>query len=200
MADGTGVSASSATRKTQNVQAPATASDTADKLNHQSKPVRQRVRVLQPEQLDPATAQGLCRTVDAAASITQLGGCMSRGKLQDLLYFAQAWHLVWDYELLFPDSLRVTDNGILIESIELLAGDDFTVTPGTLRKGNANRLSQSQQRTLVGVVRFYRKLNHYRLSEQIRDHTPWQSARAAADGTEPAYIDPHELFRYYRKA
>lgn len=121
---------------------------------------------------------------------------MSRGKLQDLLYFGQAWHLVWDNELLFPDPIISTEDGVRIEAVEELTAEAFTVTAKQLRTGQPGRLTDSQERTLVSVIKFYGSRNHYRLSEEIRDSAPWQQARASGD----AAIEPAALLRHYRQA
>lgn len=157
---------------------------------------RRRVRVLSPEKLNPETAVGPGSVIDAAALLVKVAGSMSRGKLQDLLYFAQAWHLVWDNELLYPDPIIATDDGVRIEVVESLIGSAFTVTAEQLRKGKPKQLTESQQGTLLGVTNFYANRNHYRLSEQIRGSAPWQQARSS-DG-DPV-IEPAALLRYYRE-
>lgn len=168
--------------------------------NRHAKPLRRRIRVLPPENLSPETAKGACDILDAAAFLVQVAGPLARAKLNDLLYFAQAWHLVWDHELLFRDAILATEDGVSIAAIDRLGGGAFTVEPRHVRKGRADRLGESQQRTLLGIVKFYSGRNHYRLSEQIRQETPWRQARqAAALGSTPT-VEPAALHRYYRES
>ncbi len=172
----------------------------AEGKDRHGKPLRRRVRVLPPENLSPETVRGACDIMDAAAFLVQVAGPLARAKLNDLLYFAQAWHLVWDHELLFPDTILATEDGVTIGAIEKLAGGAFTVESRHVRKGRAERLSESQKRTLLGIVKFYSGRNHFRLSEQIRLENPWRQARqAAALGSEPV-VEPAALHRYYRES
>ena len=46
------------------------------------------------------------RAIDAAEYILRKQGSMSAMKLQKLLYYAQAWHMVWEDELLFPENIE----------------------------------------------------------------------------------------------
>jgi uncharacterized phage-associated protein len=114
--------------------------------------------------------------------------------VQDLLYFGQAWHLVWDNELLFPNPIIATEDGVRTEAVEELAGEAFTVTTKQLRTGQPDRLTDSQKRTLIGIINFYGSRNHYRLSEEIRDSAPRQQARASGD----AVVEPATLLQHYR--
>ncbi len=43
---------------------------------------------------------------DVAAYIIERHGRMSSMKLQKLVYYSQAWHLVWDDEPLFPERIQ----------------------------------------------------------------------------------------------
>lgn len=121
---------------------------------------------------------------------------MSWLKLQDLLYFAQAWHLVWDNELLFPEAILATETGVQIEAVETLLIGRFDVT--TVRSGRPAKLTGSQQQTLIGIAKHYAGRSHFRLSELIQEHKPWQEARAAAAPEQPGVIQPAALYRYYR--
>lgn len=118
-------------------------------------------------------------------------------KLQDLLYFAQAWHLVWDNELLFAEPLLATGEGVQVAVIEALLSNNFDVTARHLRERVPANLTESQKRTLLGVAKHYSGRSHYRLSEQIREEKPWLAARAAAEAGKPCQIDRAVLYRYY---
>lgn len=159
---------------------------------------RRRVRVLPAGTFCPETAPGVCRAIDAAAFLANAVRPVSWLKLQDLLYFAQAWHLVWDSELLFAEPLLAAEEGVQVEIIEALLKNYFDVTARNLRAGVPDNLTESQKRTLLGVAKHYAQRSHYRLSKQIREGTPWQAARAAAEAGQPGQIDPADLYRYYR--
>src|SRR5690625_515662 len=158
----------------------------------------QRVRVIPKERFTKEGMSHTARVHDAAAFLVRIPKPLSWLKLQDLLYFAQAWHLVWDEELLFPEDIIATPEGISIPEIDRRLSGSFEVKPGQLRKGRPDRLTESQQQTLSGIVKFYAGRSHYRLNELIIAAAPWQAARAAADGSAPARIEPVELHRHYR--
>lgn len=155
-----------------------------------------RVRVLPASAFCPGSTANSCSAIDAAAFLHRAVKPVSWLKLQDLLYFAQAWHLVWDNELLFPEAILATEDGVQIEAIEKLLSGRFEVTSG--RTGRPAKLLGTQEQTLVGIAKHYASRSHYRLSELIREHKPWQEARAAASPGQPGVIQPAALYRYYR--
>lgn len=155
-----------------------------------------RVRVLPTSAFCPESSANLCRVIDAAAFLVKAVQPVSWLKLQDLLYFAQAWHLVWDNELLFPEPILATEDGVQIEAIEKLLSGRFEVT--SVRTGRPAKLLGTQEQTLVGIAKHYAGRNHFRLSELIREHKPWQEARAAVAAGAPVAIDPAAMYRYYR--
>lgn len=155
-----------------------------------------RVRVLPASAFCPESSANLCRVIDAAAFLVKAVQPVSWLKLQDLLYFAQAWHLVWDNELLFPEAILATEDGVQIEAIEKLLAGRFEVT--SVRTGRPAKLLGTQEQTLVGIAKHYAGRNHYRLSGLIRGHKPWQAARAAAEAGRPNRIEPRVLYSYYR--
>lgn len=60
-----------------------------------------------------------------------LGSCgpMSAMKLQKLVYYAQAWSLVWDEQPLFPDDFEAWANGPVVRSLYDLHRGQFRVSP-----------------------------------------------------------------------
>ena len=156
---------------------------------------RRRVRVLPADKLRKTAEETKRNVTDAAAFLVQVPRPMSWLKMQDLLYLAQAWHLVWDGELLFPDPIVATEDGISIPRLHDLLAGKFEVTRFDLRMGRDSRLSESARRTLSGMVKFYGDRSHYRLSEMFLTEEPWLRAREAA----PDFIiDPAILHRHYR--
>ena len=54
---------------------------------------------------------------DVAAMILNEQGAMTAMKLQKLVYYCQAWHLVWDEECLFPERIEAWANGPVVRAI-----------------------------------------------------------------------------------
>lgn len=164
-----------------------------------AQPARRRVRVLPRERLEAAGRPGLCSATDAAAFLVRIAAPLSWLKIQDLLYYAQGWHLVWDGELLFSDPVTAVSDGVRIPQLDAMLNGRFDVKVSDLRKGRPDRLSESQKRTIVGVTSFYAGRSHYRLSEQIRQEQPWLHARAGVEADEESNIDPAVLFRFFSR-
>jgi len=54
---------------------------------------------------------------DVAAYILKNGGRMSVMKLQKLVYYSQAWHLVWEDKRLFSDRIEAWANGPVVPNL-----------------------------------------------------------------------------------
>ena len=91
-----------------------------------------RVRVLPASAFCPGSTANSCSAIDAAAFLHRAVKPVSWLKLQDLLYFAQAWHLVWDNELLFPEAILATEDGV--HGLRHFAGVHYASQTSDLRK------------------------------------------------------------------
>ncbi len=130
--------------------------------------------------------------LDAAAFLALVPRAMSWLKMQDLLYYAQGWHLVWDGEPLFADAIMATEAGVRIEAVDSLLRDDFAVT--RVSGGTDRNLSESARQTLSGIVKFYGGRNHFRLREAIIRETPWLQAREAGTDSPISVTAMREYF------
>jgi uncharacterized phage-associated protein len=133
-----------------------------------------------------------------AAFLVLLAQPLSWLKLQDLLYYAQAWHLVWDGEALFTEPILATSTGVRIESIDKPLAKKFSVVADDLPASQPTALSQSQQQTVSGIVRFYAGQSHFRLVNNIMLEEPWLAARTrAGNESTPEQISTDELRTYF---
>lgn len=153
-----------------------------------------RVRMLPAGVLEGTSPRPETSALDAAAFLCRFPRPLSWLKLQDLLYFALAWHLVWDSELLFHEPVIATADGIRIDPVNDLLAGKFEVTERQLRKAQPERLTESQQRSLAGILDFYGHRSHFRLAELIRQDAAWRQARTLGD----APVDTALLYRHYR--
>lgn len=71
--------------------------------------------------------------LDVAAHILREHGAMTHMKLQRLCYFAQAWHLVWTAQPLFPERIEAWANGPVVPVLYQALRGDFTVDADTLQ-------------------------------------------------------------------
>ena len=72
------------------------------------------------------------RAKDVAAYILKKCGNMSHMKLQKLMYYAQAWSLVWDEEPLFPERIEAWVNGPVVRPLYADLRLTYTVSEGHL--------------------------------------------------------------------
>ena len=82
----------------------------------------------------------------------RMGLPCSRMKLLKLLYYAQAWSLVWDGQPLFADRIEAWDDGPVVRS--LWAERKHLQAPPI---GDPGTLTDAQKATVLEVVRFYGK-------------------------------------------
>lgn len=117
---------------------------------------------------------------DVAKFILNQTGEISAMKLQKLVYYSQAWSLVWDENPLFSERIIAWANGPVVYELYNEHRGQFTVS--VLQPGNENQLSPEQQTTVSRVVDFYGKHTAQELSDFTHNEPPWKSARK---GLEP---------------
>jgi uncharacterized phage-associated protein len=135
---------------------------------------------------------------DAAAAVLQRTGQITAMKLQKLVYYAQAWSLVWDEEPLFDERIEAWANGPVVRELYNEHRGMYTVGPDWT-SGDPNALSQDQQETVDIVVGQYGKHSAQWLSELTHMEDPWREARAglgvAERGTREITLD--SMAEYY---
>lgn len=119
---------------------------------------------------------------DVAAYILQSKGAMSTWKLQKLVYYSQAWHLVWDEEPLFGEPIEAWANGPVVRSLYSQHRGQFNVS--RLHLGDPDALTTSEQATVDGVLASYGGLTGRQLSHLTHAEGPWQHARAGLSPTD----------------
>src|SRR5450756_3169344 len=92
----------------------------------------------------------MARVDDVAAAILQRQGQMSTWKLQKLVYYCQAWHLVWEENPLFDDPIQAWANGPVVRSLYDRHRGQFSVS--SWRNGDASRLTPEESSTVDAVL------------------------------------------------
>lgn len=69
--------------------------------------------------------------VDVAEYVLSKLGPMTAMKLQKLVYYAHAWHLVWDGEPMLDARIEAWANGPVVPELHEMHRDRFKVHPGT---------------------------------------------------------------------
>jgi uncharacterized phage-associated protein len=110
---------------------------------------------------------------DVAAYILQRGPTTAL-KLQKLVYYAQAWSLVWDDEPLFPERIEAWANGPVVFELYDRHRGIFRVSAWN---GDPTSLSRKQRETVDSVLKFYGKYSSQELSNLTHQEAPWKNAR-----------------------
>jgi uncharacterized phage-associated protein len=112
---------------------------------------------------------------DVAAYILHKAGTMTAMKLQKLVYYAQAWSLVWDEKPLFSERIEAWANGPVVPDLFAAHRGEFTVSEEP--NGNRKRLDVKEQKTINAVIKFYGDKPAAWLSDLSHREAPWKDAR-----------------------
>ncbi|MGO4135016.1 Panacea domain-containing protein [Rhizobium brockwellii] len=139
---------------------------------------------------------------DVAEYILRSRGEMTAMKLQKLVYYAQAWSLVWDERPLFDESIQAWANGPVCRSLYSAHHRQFSVVPGSILPAVAiPQLDDRARATIDAVMKFYGDKSAQWLSDLTHLEMPWRRARERAgvpDGAqceeEITLADMHEYY------
>lgn len=138
------------------------------------------------------------RAIDVADYILQAHGAMSAMKLQKLVYYAQAWHLVWEDKELFSEDIQAWANGPVVPDLYDRHHGSFSLSPGFF-KGDTSRLSPKSKDVIDRVLKFYGDKDAQWLSDLTHMEAPWKNARVGlADGERGDHIiSTASMMEYY---
>lgn len=136
---------------------------------------------------------------DVAKYIIEKQGEMSAMKLQKLVYYSQAWSLVWDDEKLFDEKIEAWANGPVVRDLYEAHKGQFKVCCSTLIDGDSGILSPDQRETIDSVIHAYGDKSAQWLSDQTHAELPWKQARKGlSDGDRGhAEIALDSMAEYY---
>lgn len=134
---------------------------------------------------------------DVAAYILARQGQMSTMKLQKLVYYAQAWHLVWAEEPLFGEKIEAWANGPVVKELFAAHRGRFTVDAWPL--GDPTNLDKVQAGSVDATLETYGGLSGRKLSYLTHAERPWRDARYGYAPTELCHVEitPEALQDYY---
>lgn len=112
---------------------------------------------------------------DAAAYILERMGAMTTMKLQKLVYYSQAWSLVWDENPLFEEKVEAWANGPVVRDLFDYHRGMYEISSMPL--GNPRLLNQEQQDTVDAVLEYYGHRSAQWLIELTHMEDPWTQAR-----------------------
>src|SRR5258708_39761870 len=112
---------------------------------------------------------------DTAAYILRKNGPVTAMKLQKLVYYSQAWSLVWDDKPLFPEEIEAWANGPVVPVLYDWHRGAYNVA--ACSKGDFESLAAEQVATVDSVLSFYGDKSSQWLSDLTHSEEPWQNAR-----------------------
>ena len=130
----------------------------------------------------------MANALDVAAYILSKLGPVAAMKLQKLVYYSQAWSLVWDEKPLFPNRIEAWANGPVVRDLYEAHRGQFQVS--NLPKGDAAALSGPERETVDSVLKFYGDKEGQWLSDLTHREDPWKNAR---EGLAPGEYGCREI-------
>lgn len=137
---------------------------------------------------------------DVAAFVLAKQGEITAMKLQKLVYYSQAWSLVWDEAPLIREKIQAWANGPVVPELYFAHKGKYTVAPGEI-EGNPDALDEDQRETIEAVLSHYGDKHSQWLSDLTHAEDPWKYARKEAglpDGARgTAEITQAAMAEYY---
>ena len=134
---------------------------------------------------------------DVAAFILKNRAEMTTMKLQKLIYYCQAWSLVWDENPLFSENIEAWSNGPVVRELYDKHKGQFKVSKWPL--GNSDLLTENQMETICRVLDFYGDKTSQWLSDLTHNEDPWKNARQGLSLGERSdrVISHADMVEYY---
>ena len=118
-------------------------------------------------------------------------------KLEKLVYYAQAWSLVWDEKPLFRNRIEAWANGPVVPALYEKHRGQYAVNliPGA----DHRKLNKEQRETVEAVLSFYGDRTSQWLSDLTHLEDPWrQTRKGIQDGERGNRVIPTgSLLEYY---
>lgn len=119
---------------------------------------------------------------DVAAYIMKQVDEMTTMKLQKLVYYCQAWSLVWDEEPLFKENIEAWSNGPVVRELFNYHRGQFMIS--SILIGNPDILNERQLETINAVLDYYGNKSSQWLSDLTHMENPWRMARMGMNEKE----------------
>ena len=127
---------------------------------------------------------------DVVAFILRRHGPTTAMKLQKLLYYSQAWSLVWDGKPLFKARIEAWAHGPVIREVWRYHRGVYMLREWKHSNADPKALTDSEADTVNSVLAFYGDKSPQWLSDLTHMEAPWQEARR---GTAPGELGGKEI-------
>jgi len=116
---------------------------------------------------------------DVAKCVLEKQGPMTTMKLQKLIYYSQAWSLVWDEKPLFAEEIQAWASGPVVRDLYNHHRGAYLI-PG-IQKGNVDNLTKEQRETIDAILEAYGDKPAQWLADLTHMEKPWNEAREGFD-------------------
>ena len=134
---------------------------------------------------------------DVAAYILAQQGEMTTMKLQKLVYYSQAWSLVWDERPLFSERIEAWIGGPIVPALYDQHKGAFKVS--NWKWGDPTALDVDALETVNVVLKSYGSMSGQQLSDLTHAEGPWKDARKGLPANERGNreITHGSMFEFY---
>jgi uncharacterized phage-associated protein len=141
----------------------------------------------------------MANVFDVARYILEQKKTLTTVKLQKLVYYCQAWSLVWDEKPLFKEQIQAWANGPVVPDLFQHHKGQFKVTVSDFTSGNSSVLTSTQKETINSVLKYYGKKTAQWLVDLTHLEDPWRNARGKCGSGEAcnAVITHGSMMEYY---
>ena len=119
----------------------------------------------------------MANVFDVAEYILLKKGEMTTIKLQKLVYYSQAWCLVWTEKPLFPEEIQAWANGPVVPVLYNKHKGEFKVDSSFDFGGDVNNLTDDEKDTIDHVLDYYGNAKAWQLADLTYREDPWKNAR-----------------------
>lgn len=132
------------------------------------------------------------KVLHVASYILAKMGDVSTWKLQKLVYYSQAWNLVWNDFPLFEEPIQAWANGPVCPVLYEQHKGRFLINNSHI-SGDFSKLTKQEIETIDKVIEFYGGYSGQELSDISHSERPWMDARRGLEITERGnHVITHE--------
>lgn len=124
---------------------------------------------------------------DVANYILSKTGSLTTMKLQKLVYYCQAWSLVWDEKALFNEKIEAWANGPVVPVLYDAHRGMYTVK--SFKTGEASKLNDEAKETIDKVIETLANKPAKWLIDLTHMEEPWINARQGLNHDERGNIE-----------
>ena len=139
---------------------------------------------------------------NVAACVLDSTGYISTMKLQKLVYYSQAVHLVSTGAPLFENRIEAWANGPVAPDLFRMHRHKYIIGAGELAQGDASNIGPDEASSIKRVLAVLGSWTGAQLSELTHTEAPWVDARAglAPGARSNAEITQRAMFDFYGSA